>query len=185
MTANRQDPSAAAGPPWWQVVADDGDEHRRRTRQARTKTEPRTEPETGAQSIAVRVLRGRRTTTVPGLFAEFALGWGFPDYFGHNWAALEDCLTDLAWIPAPGYLCVIDRAESLLTDETPVALAMFTDLLERVGRFWAAPIALGEPWDRPARPFRTVLLATGEHGAGRIQDRLHLAGVLDPGPSLG
>jgi RNAse (barnase) inhibitor barstar len=29
----------------------------------------------------------------------------FPDYFGHNWDALDECLADLA--PAPGYLVLL------------------------------------------------------------------------------
>jgi Barstar (barnase inhibitor) len=156
------------GAPWWQIVTE-GDLHRRRVRRAQ------------ADAVAVRRVRGRRTATQAGLFTEFALGWEFPDYFGHNWPALEDCLTDLAWVPAPGYLCVIDHAEALLEDEPPVAMAVLTDLLTRVGAYWAAPIAVGEAWDRPAKPFRTLLLAGTPGGAARIRDRLHIAGVPDPG----
>jgi hypothetical protein len=140
----------------------------------------RTGPEP-SDPVAVRHLRGRRTATLTGLFREFAAGWQFPEYYGHNWPALEDCLTDLAWAPAPGYLCVIDLAEALLENERPVTLAILTDLLNRVGEYWAAPIALGEPWDRPAKAFHSVLLADTPAGAGRLRDRLHAAGVLDEG----
>ena len=27
----------------------------------------------------------------------------FPSYFGMNWDALSDCLTDMSWRPAAGY----------------------------------------------------------------------------------
>ena len=30
----------------------------------------------------------------------------FPDWFGHNWDALADCLTDLSWSEASGYVLV-------------------------------------------------------------------------------
>jgi RNAse (barnase) inhibitor barstar len=29
---------------------------------------------------------------------------GCPDYFGMNWDALYDCLTDMSWRPSPGYV---------------------------------------------------------------------------------
>ena len=29
---------------------------------------------------------------------------GFPAYFGMNWDALSDCLTDMSWKPASGYV---------------------------------------------------------------------------------
>lgn len=35
----------------------------------------------------------------------------FPPWFGHNWDALEDCLTDMSWQPAPGYLVTLTRAD--------------------------------------------------------------------------
>jgi hypothetical protein len=36
-----------------------------------------------------------------GLLARTADALEFPAWFGHNWDALADCLTDLAWRPAP------------------------------------------------------------------------------------
>ncbi|MEZ4862218.1 MAG: barstar family protein [Caldilineaceae bacterium] len=32
----------------------------------------------------------------------------FPLYFGHNWDAFEECVTDLAWAPAKGYVLLYD-----------------------------------------------------------------------------
>ena len=33
----------------------------------------------------------------------------FPAYFGRNWDAFEECVTDLAWAPAPGYVLLYDK----------------------------------------------------------------------------
>ena len=33
----------------------------------------------------------------------------FPDWFGGNWDALNDCLTDFSWRKAVGYLLVIEK----------------------------------------------------------------------------
>lgn len=37
----------------------------------------------------------------------------FPDWYGVNFDALNDCLTDFSWNEAPGYVMVIDAAEAL------------------------------------------------------------------------
>ena len=38
----------------------------------------------------------------------------FPADFGHNWDALEECLTDLEWVDADGYVLYYDHIDGLL-----------------------------------------------------------------------
>lgn len=62
-----------------------------------------------------------------------ARAMAFPDWFGRNWDALADCLGDLAWRPAAGYLLVFERCSELriaAPDEYATALAVLTDAAE-------------------------------------------------------
>jgi hypothetical protein len=43
------------------------------------------------------------------VLARFRDVFGFPDWFGGNWDALNDCLTDLSWRQAAGYLVVVEE----------------------------------------------------------------------------
>jgi RNAse (barnase) inhibitor barstar len=38
---------------------------------------------------------------------------GFPEWFGHNWDALLDCLTDLGWQPAEGYVVILEHCDGI------------------------------------------------------------------------
>jgi RNAse (barnase) inhibitor barstar len=54
----------------------------------------------------------------------------FPSWFGHNWDALFDCLNDLGWRPASGYVLVLDHPSELRDAEPEVfdtALAILGD----------------------------------------------------------
>lgn len=37
----------------------------------------------------------------------------FPEWFGHNWDALADCLADMGWMPATGYVIILDRCDGI------------------------------------------------------------------------
>lgn len=43
--------------------------------------------------------------------ARVAAGLEFPDWFGQNWDALADCLADMAWRPADGYVIILEHAD--------------------------------------------------------------------------
>jgi hypothetical protein len=121
-------------------------------------------------------LSARRMPDAGALFAEFARAWRFPDWFGHNWSALEDCLGDLGWLPAPGYLAVLSDAGRLLAEQDPPVLGLFLDLLDRTGRHWATPIADGELWDRPEVPFHVLLVCDDDGERERVLRRARAGG---------
>lgn len=62
------------------------------------------------------------------VLARFAQALAFPDWFGGNWDALADCLGDLSWWPAPGYLLLLDHVGGWRDDE-PAGFAMLLEIL--------------------------------------------------------
>jgi len=109
--------------------------------------------------FSVNVLRGVKCRTAAGLFAEFADVLQFPDYFGHNWDALEECLTDLEWRPAKGYVLLVTDAEQvLLRDEEDYAT--FLEVLSDAGEAWAS----GQPGmgSKRATPFHVLLVVSAQ-----------------------
>ncbi len=113
----------------------------------------------GQRGVVARVVRGTKMRRYQGLFDEFGAALQFPDYFGENWAAFDECLGDLEWLPGEAYALVVTQAEELLVDEEPDALNTFLRIIETVASTWASPIAEGERWDRAAVPFHCVLQA--------------------------
>lgn len=68
----------------------------------------------------------------------------FPGWFGANWDALADCLGDLSWLLAPGYLLLIEHSGTWHTaqsDEFDTLLAILNEAAqewrERNVAFWA------------------------------------------------
>jgi RNAse (barnase) inhibitor barstar len=90
-----------------------------------------------------------------GLLASIATALGFPAWFGHNWDALFDCLTDLGWRPALGYVLILEHATELQATEPEVfdtALAILGD---------AAAV-----WQARGAPFR-AFVSTASASTGR------------------
>jgi RNAse (barnase) inhibitor barstar len=67
--------------------------------------------------FAIAVLDGTDAATRSGFFQELARSLDFPDYFGRNWDAVYDCLTDFNWLPADGYVLVLDGFDQFATNE--------------------------------------------------------------------
>ena len=112
-------------------------------------------PPTG---FALRVIKGAKCQATAGLLTECARALDFPDYFGHNWDALEECLADLEWLPAKGYILLItDAAQVLPNDEDEYET--FLEILSDAGEAWGnGQAGMGT---RRATPFH-VLFAVSE-----------------------
>ena len=65
------------------------------------------------------------------LFEALARQLGFPDWFGRNWDALEDCLADLSWRKGKGHVLVFSGC--LPGDE----LGTLVDVLRSAAEYWA------------------------------------------------
>jgi RNAse (barnase) inhibitor barstar len=72
-----------------------------------------------------------------GFLARIATALRFPDWFGQNWDALADCLADLSWLPAPGYVVVLEGIGDFRR-AAPDAFATALDILDEACRTHAA-----------------------------------------------
>jgi RNAse (barnase) inhibitor barstar len=57
------------------------------------------------------VLDGEKITNKAEFLQACAIAMQFPDYFGQNWDAFHDCITDLDWLNAKGYLLVYTQPD--------------------------------------------------------------------------
>jgi RNAse (barnase) inhibitor barstar len=48
-----------------------------------------------------------------GMLDAIARAMAFPEWFGANWDALLDCLADLGWRPAEGYVVVLEHCDGI------------------------------------------------------------------------
>lgn len=87
------------------------------------------------QGLALFYIDLAGITSKDRFLAAVAQALGFPDWFGRNWDALEDCLTDMSWQPAGGYVLILAHADDFhMADEDSFALAL--RILQTAAEFW-------------------------------------------------
>jgi hypothetical protein len=57
----------------------------------------------------------------------------FPKWFGGNWDALEDCLSDLSWRDARGWALILRNFDAVPRDD----LGVLVEVLGSAAQFWA------------------------------------------------
>lgn len=67
------------------------------------------------------------------LLSRLAATLEFPTWFGGNWDALEDCLTDPTWANAEGHVLLLEGAGALPADERGI----LRDVLASAAEYWA------------------------------------------------
>jgi RNAse (barnase) inhibitor barstar len=88
--------------------------------------------------------------------AQVARALQFPDWFGENWDALNDCLTDLDWLSTEtGYVLILENSEHFGArhpQEFEKAIAVFA--------------AAAEYWKSQKRPFWAFIEASSKWDSG-------------------
>lgn len=79
-------------------------------------------------------LAGKRLTGKSAMLEAVSRALAFPDWFGFNWDALEDCLTDLSWHEGAVVLLIEDAATP--EDKAPEEWGVLLDILADAARYW-------------------------------------------------
>ncbi|MEU7976753.1 barstar family protein [Micromonospora sp. NPDC049089] len=124
-----------------------------------------------AGRFVVARLDGARMTDADHTFYEFSDALIFPGYFGWNWAALSDCLRDLNWMPADGYLIVVENAPRVLSSSAEDRHTLLCILSQAV-HHWARPF--GQP------AFKVLLLCDRDDEAALLRQEIARADAGTP-----
>jgi RNAse (barnase) inhibitor barstar len=83
----------------------------------------------------VAILDEDGASTREGFFTAIASALSFPAYFGRNWDAVYDCLTDLTWLPGTNVVLAVAGADRFAHQE-PVQWQIAVKVLRDAVDFW-------------------------------------------------
>jgi RNAse (barnase) inhibitor barstar len=70
-----------------------------------------------------------------GLLRAVAEALSFPEYFGMNWDALEECLTDLSWLLVAGYIVFITGTRRF-TESSAADMKTAGQIFKSAASYW-------------------------------------------------
>ena len=88
-----------------------------------------------AAGMTVRRIDLKSVHSKGALFDSLSSALSFPKWFGRNWDAVADCLGDLSWLPASGYVLTLENSDELnrrLGDDFSIA----TQVLAAAADLW-------------------------------------------------
>ncbi|MEH2445895.1 MAG: barstar family protein [Nostoc sp.] len=82
-------------------------------------------------------LDGKKINSKETFLSKAAEAMQFPRYFGFNWDAFDECITDLTWCPAERYLIFYDDAD-IFAQAEPTQYQIALDILNSAKEYWEA-----------------------------------------------
>jgi len=82
-----------------------------------------------AAGFAFFHIEGKAISRKEQLLNHAATAMHFPDYHGGNWDAFEECVTDLSWVEAEGFLLYYDHIDTLQASH-PEQLETFVEIMK-------------------------------------------------------
>ena len=87
------------------------------------------------QGVKVFYLDGRVIDSKKSFLDKAAEVMQFPEYFGHNWDAFDECITDLDWVPAKRYVLIYNKP-NLFAEANPLDWQIAYDTLQSAVDYW-------------------------------------------------
>ena len=92
--------------------------------------------EDSKKKILSVTLDGKSMKSRDCLFNEISKKMNFPDYFGRNWNALDDCFQDLAWIEQDEITVTLLNKEYILTEDCSDEIDIFYSCITDAEKYW-------------------------------------------------
>jgi RNAse (barnase) inhibitor barstar len=115
----------------------------------------------------IRLIRGLKTPDSQSFFDHMATAFHFPHYFGANWDALKDCLSEQRYHTARPHLLIISHASRFLARERRQVFDCMLDVLAAIHREWQEP----RPDDTVSPLSFKFLFQEYGSGVGELQQR--------------
>lgn len=100
-------------------------------------TEPPADLESAAQAVGLRLyaIDASAVRTKSQMLGLLGRSLAFPPWYGRNWDALEDCLTDLDWLQDPGIAVRFEGFEPY-AEADPDGFAILLDIFKTSAEYW-------------------------------------------------
>jgi RNAse (barnase) inhibitor barstar len=90
---------------------------------------------TSKNSLCLFYMDGRSISDEQTFFKKISSVMRFPDYFGHNWNAVEECIRDLSWSQASEYIIIYENFE-VLAQKDPKAFDIAKSIFQEARDYW-------------------------------------------------
>lgn len=87
-------------------------------------------------SIDLRKVHGDRIKSLDDIFNEFSAVYQFPEYFGCNWDAFDECMNDLDWINSNAFAMLLLNFDSMVTNCEPHNIQVLIKILNNTCLNW-------------------------------------------------
>jgi RNAse (barnase) inhibitor barstar len=113
------------------------------------------------EDIHVGIVNAKNITDPKLLFEKFSQTFAYPEYFGSNWDAFDECVNDLDWIQRSAYILFIENMDLLKIPENDYEI--FVRILSKTTVEWSQGRSFGAA-STPPKPFVVILCESpGDH----------------------
>jgi len=98
---------------------------------------------------------------IDNLYELFVDAFHFPDYFGYNWDAFNECMNDLSWLNSDSYILIINNLDKLKLNENN--LRIFLRILKEVAEEWMKGRTFNPSFITQPTPFHIVFTVSLHH----------------------